>query len=98
MFLPTQTPLGLQEFRGRDLHQLRGDGTGHRIAQDRIYDYDVYNDLGNPEVDPPTPRPVLGGSHNFPYPRRCRTGRQISTKGIPWPISKLKLISQNYFI
>ncbi|KAL2608338.1 hypothetical protein R1flu_026911 [Riccia fluitans] len=71
--LPGATPPGLKALREQELELLRGDGTGERQYWDRIYDYDVYNDLGN--VD--NPRPVLG-TMKFPYPRRCRTGRAKS--------------------
>lgn len=80
-YLPSQTPSGLLEYRADDLFALRGDGTGERKFGDRIYDYDVYDDLGNPdkykdpEKDKDLIREVLGGSVEFPYPRRCRTGR-----------------------
>ncbi|KAJ4724166.1 Lipoxygenase [Melia azedarach] len=73
-YLPSQTPDGLKGLRAEELVKLRGNGQGERKASDRIYDYDVYNDLGNPDSDPETARPVLGGKEH-PYPRRCRTGR-----------------------
>ncbi|KAL5230670.1 hypothetical protein ABZP36_029446 [Zizania latifolia] len=82
--LPGQTPAGLKGYRQRDLEQKRGNGLGEREKDDRVYDYDVYNDLSNPEKDAGGMvrgvRPVLGGSKQFPYPRRCRTGRPRSTK------------------
>uniref|UniRef100_A0A0D6QT47 Lipoxygenase n=1 Tax=Araucaria cunninghamii TaxID=56994 RepID=A0A0D6QT47_ARACU len=74
-FLPEQTPVGLRRLRELDLVEKRGDGTGERKVPDRIYDYDVYNDIGEPDKDPELRREVLGGSKDFPYPRRCRTGR-----------------------
>ncbi|KAK9096529.1 hypothetical protein Sjap_022026 [Stephania japonica] len=73
-YLPAQTPDGLKRLRNLDLENLRGDGTGERKESDRIYDYDVYNDLADPDSNPDLARPVLGGSKH-PYPRRCRTGR-----------------------
>ncbi|KAJ9168849.1 hypothetical protein P3X46_020333 [Hevea brasiliensis] len=79
-YLPCQTPLGLKEFRESELEQLRGDGKGVRKLSDRIYDYDVYNDLGNPDRGMEYSRPTLGGE-NCPYPRRCRTGRHPSNTG-----------------
>lgn len=79
-YLPSQTPSGLQSYRKTDLVKKRGDGTGKRQATDRIYDYDVYNDLGNPDAGAGSARPVLGGNKQFPYPRRNRTGRPRSTK------------------
>ncbi|XP_062191781.1 probable lipoxygenase 8, chloroplastic [Phragmites australis] len=79
-YLPSQTPPGLQSYRKKDLEQKRGNGREQRKATDRIYDYDVYNDLADPDNDAGKARPVLGGNKQFPYPRRCRTGRPMSTK------------------
>ncbi|KAL9458837.1 hypothetical protein AB3S75_007672 [Citrus x aurantiifolia] len=74
LYLPSQTPDGLKRYRAEELAILRGNGQGERKTYDRIYDYDVYNDLGDPDKKPELARPVLGGKQN-PYPRRCRTGR-----------------------
>ncbi|KAJ4836236.1 hypothetical protein Tsubulata_030641 [Turnera subulata] len=73
-YLPSETPEGLRSLREQELENLRGNGQGERQPSDRIYDYDKYNDLGDPDSTPPKARPVLGG-HQHPYPRRCRTGR-----------------------
>ncbi|CAN0877698.1 Lipoxygenase 3, chloroplastic [Linum grandiflorum] len=74
-YLPSETPSGLRALRERELKDLRGDGTGVRKLSDRIYDYDIYNDLGNPDKGIDYARPALGGEE-IPYPRRCRTGRE----------------------
>ncbi|KAM1571791.1 hypothetical protein EV2_037829 [Malus domestica] len=73
-YLPGETPEGLKELREMELRQLRGDGKGLRTPSDRIYDYDTYNDIGNPDKGMEFVRPTLGGNKN-PHPRRCRTGR-----------------------
>ncbi|XP_010531638.1 PREDICTED: lipoxygenase 6, chloroplastic-like [Tarenaya hassleriana] len=85
-YLPSQTPAGIKDLRQQDLICVRGDGNGQRQPHERIYDYDVYNDLGDPRK-PDQARPVLGGPE-MPYPRRCRTGRppvptdpQFETRG-----------------
>ncbi|XP_020592800.1 probable lipoxygenase 8, chloroplastic [Phalaenopsis equestris] len=82
-YLPSSTPSGLQRLRIKDLETKRGDGHGERKSSDRIYDYDTYNDLGDPDNSEDLTRPVLGGSKQFPYPRRCRTGRPRSRKDPP---------------
>ena len=75
-YLPGEgTPVALQRYREEELKNLRGDGTGKREKWDRIYDYDVYNDLGFLEGDGPQDHPILGGL-KYPYPRRVRTGRK----------------------
>lgn len=79
-YLPSQTPAALTHFRKEELLNLRGDGTGERKVYDRIYDYDVYNDLGNPDYGDKFVRPVLGGSSTYPYPRRVRSGRKSTRK------------------
>ncbi|KAL5055822.1 hypothetical protein RYX36_036504 [Vicia faba] len=73
-YLPCETPEGLKLLREGELISLRGNGQGERQTFERVYDYDVYNDLGDPDTDPKHKRPVLGGTEH-PYPRRCRTGR-----------------------
>ncbi|KAI3743195.1 hypothetical protein L1987_60901 [Smallanthus sonchifolius] len=83
--LPSQTPSGLKSFREKELATLRGEGAPDkpREREERIYDYDVYNDLGDPDNinDPDLARTVLG-TKEFPYPRRCKTGR-ARTKSDP---------------
>ncbi|KAI5082937.1 hypothetical protein GOP47_0002680 [Adiantum capillus-veneris] len=93
-YLPNQTPPGLMGLRNEELKMLQGDGTGERRNVDRIYDYDVYNDLGTPDEGENNARPTLGGSKEFPYPRRCRTGRERnkSDPKTEKPVSLLELI------
>ncbi|KAG6632553.1 linoleate 13S-lipoxygenase 2-1, chloroplastic-like [Carya illinoinensis] len=76
-YLPSDTPEGLRRLREEELVTLRGNGEGERKTQDRVYDYDVYNDIGDPDSSDDLKRPVLGGKEH-PYPRRCRTGRPHS--------------------
>ncbi|KAJ8436491.1 hypothetical protein Cgig2_000476 [Carnegiea gigantea] len=78
-YLPSQTPANLVGLREKDLQSLRGNGEGERKTYDRIYDYDAYNDLGDPDIKLELKRPVLG-SDEHPYPRRCRTGRPPTKK------------------
>ena len=73
LYLPSQTPEGLKNLREKELDSLRGNDEGEHKTSNRIYDYDVYNDLGDPN-NPKLARPVLGGSKQYPYPRRCGTG------------------------
>ncbi|CAJ1961682.1 unnamed protein product [Sphenostylis stenocarpa] len=77
-YLPCHTPVGLKELRKEELRQLRGNGKGVRKRWERVYDYDVYNDLGNPDKGSQHVRPILGTTEH-PSPRRCRTGRPPAT-------------------
>lgn len=67
------------ELRKEELENLRGNGRGERKEWERKYDYELYNDLGDPDYGSQHLRPVLGASNLFPYPRRLRTGRQPSS-------------------
>ncbi|KAL1361853.1 hypothetical protein HN51_010172 [Arachis hypogaea] len=73
-YLPSETPSGLRRLRGEELSNLRGNGEGTRKSFERVYDYDIYNDIGDPDKSLDLQRPPLGGKER-PYPRRCRTGR-----------------------
>ncbi|KAM3358601.1 lipoxygenase 6, chloroplastic isoform X2 [Capsicum galapagoense] len=78
-YLPSQTPPGIKDLRREDLLSIRGNGKGERKLHERVYDYDVYNDLGNPDKSEDLARPLIGGQER-PYPRRCRTGRGPTKK------------------
>jgi lipoxygenase len=79
-YLPSQTPPGIEALRKKELETLRGDGHGERKIHERVYDYDTYNDLGDPDRNIALKRPVLGTKER-PYPRRCRTGRPMTRFG-----------------
>ncbi|KAF5463411.1 hypothetical protein F2P56_019328 [Juglans regia] len=97
-YLPSETPRPLLKYREQELLNLRGDGTGELQEWDRVYDYAYYNDLGNPDQDPKYARPVLGGSTEYPYPRRGRTGRP-PTETDPNTESRVKLLmSLNIYV
>ncbi|KAE8703055.1 Linoleate 9S-lipoxygenase 5 [Hibiscus syriacus] len=80
-YLPSETPEALRDYRKEELENLRGIGrTGELKEWDRVYDYAYYNDLGMPELGKKFARPVLGGSAEYPYPRRGKTGRAPNRK------------------
>lgn len=100
-YLPAETPPGLQELRRQELSDLRGEraGPGERRTTDRVWEYDVYNDLGNPDKGAEFARPILGGEQQLPYPRRMRTGRPKTFTGkrasafpLPLPLSHCSVL------
>ncbi|KAG9447095.1 hypothetical protein H6P81_013223 [Aristolochia fimbriata] len=96
-YLPNGTPEALRELRKEELRSLRGNGRGERKEWERIYDYDYYNDLASPDKGPEHSRPVLGGSRQYPYPRRGRTGRARSAQD-PRTESRPDVISLDIYV
>ncbi|CAH2053028.1 unnamed protein product [Thlaspi arvense] len=97
-YLPSKTPKLIKELREEELKNLRGNEKGGELKEwDRVYDYAYYNDLGAPDKGLDSARPVLGGSPEFPYPRRGKTGRK-PTKTDPKSESRLALLNLNIYV
>lgn len=64
---PVDTLNGLKGLREEEKENLRGYGQGKRRSFERIYDYEVYNDPGDPDNSDDLARPVLGGK-KYPHP------------------------------
>lgn len=100
-YLPDETPASLKALREQELINLRGDGTGERQIGDRIYDYAVYNDLGNIEQNEKFERPNLGGNDMYHFPRRMRTGRRNTTveaKKFPGMVYETRKTKGDFYI
>lgn len=82
------TPQALLPYRAADLEVTQGLRTS--LGQDgaeaprppfqawhRVYQFDVYNDLGGDPQKEDYQRPTLGGD-KLPYPRRIRTGKHTN--------------------
>ncbi|OMO89322.1 Lipoxygenase, partial [Corchorus capsularis] len=81
-YLPHEMPEPLRKYREEELRILRGNGDqGELKAWDRVYDYALYNDLGDPDKGSDYKRQTLGGNSEFPYPRRGKTGRAPTQSG-----------------
>ncbi|GMH37984.1 hypothetical protein BSKO_05868 [Bryopsis sp. KO-2023] len=77
--LPKDVPKPIYDLQNAELDVIRTRDGKTRTGNERIFDYDVYNDFGLPEG--PLKRIVLGGSKENPFPRRLRTGRPLGSDG-----------------
>ncbi|CAL4941768.1 unnamed protein product [Urochloa decumbens] len=102
-YVKENTPSALLRYREDELAVLRGEGggmstTGQPFKEwDRVYDYALYNDLGNPDLRKDLARPVLGGSQEYPHPRRTKTGRP-PTRTDPLTETRVPLDHQQNYV